>query len=199
MALLLLLMSCKTTHKTDDAQTRSQQWMYDGTGTWKYQHDTLTLVTNGPPTFDIRRPAAMALLPAGMSGRYEVEMDALSHAAADNVHGDILFIFSYQSPSRFYYTHLSGIVDAVHNGVFIVDDADRRRLDPFVDEAIMIDRQWHHYRLVHDTKTGLIEVYRDGSAQPYLRTHDKSFNTGRIGVGSFDDTATFAHVRFRKL
>ncbi len=42
---------------------------------------------------------------------------------------DVLLVVGYQSPTRFYYVHISSAGDAVHNGIFLVDNADRRRID----------------------------------------------------------------------
>ena len=40
---------------------------------------------------------------------------------------DVQLILGYQSPTQFYYVHLSAKTDAVHNGIFLVNNADRRR------------------------------------------------------------------------
>ena len=82
---------------------------------------------------------------------------------------DVELIFGYESPTRFYYVHLAGITNAVHNGIFLVADADRRRLDQPDSVPQMKDQAWHHVRLERDPASGRIEIFMDGSTTPVLK------------------------------
>ena len=67
---------------------------------------------------------------------------------------DVILVWNYQSPTRFYYAHLSQDNTIYpHNGIFVVNDADRLRIDdqwngtnsarlPAID-----DTDWHDVRL----------------------------------------------------
>jgi hypothetical protein len=90
--------------------------------------------------------------------------------------------------------HLSAVTDAVHNGIFLVADADRRRIDSGDAKPLLTDQQWHKVRLVRDGTTGKIDVYIDGSASPVLTAIDHTIAAGRVGLGSFDDTAEFREI-----
>jgi hypothetical protein len=103
-------------------------------------------------------------------------------------------IFGYQSPTRFYYVHMAGITNAVHNGIFVVADADRRRLDEPNSVPQMKDQAWHRVRLERDPATGSIEVFTDGSTTPALKAIDKTIASGRIGFASFDETGEFRNI-----
>ena len=104
---------------------------------------------------------------------------------------DVLLIFGYQSPTRFYYVHLSRKTDAVHNGIFLVNDVDRKRLDPPTSTGRLVDQEWHRVRLVRAAATGQIRVFFGSDENPILSAVDATLLTGRVGVGSFDETAEF--------
>jgi hypothetical protein len=103
-------------------------------------------------------------------------------------------VFGYTSPSRFYYVHLAGITNDVHNGVFLVAGADRRRIDPGTTPPQLRDQNWHDVRLVRDGSTGRVQVYVDHAAAPAWDLIDATFPAGRVGLGSFDDTGEFRNV-----
>ncbi|QDI92218.1 hypothetical protein EPH95_14315 [Salicibibacter halophilus] len=45
-------------------------------------------------------------------------------------------------------------------------------------------------RITHDADTGDIAVYMEGSEEPLMTANDTTFDSGRIGFGSFDDIGT---------
>ena len=47
----------------------------------------------------------------------------------------------------------------MHNGIFLVNDADRKRLDPPTSVGRLVDQQWHRVRLVRAAATGQIQVF----------------------------------------
>ena len=90
--------------------------------------------------------------------------------------------------------HLAGITNAVHNGIFLVADADRRRLDQPDSVPQMKDQAWHRVRLERDPASGRIEIFMDGSTTPVLKATDTTIAAGRIGFGSFDETGEFRNI-----
>jgi hypothetical protein len=167
------------------------EWEIDGTGRWRMRGGVLALFEAGVPAGPIRRPAAMAIFKGAPVGAFRLAVDLRSTAPADLAVRDVLLIFGYQSPTRFYYVHLSARTDAVHNGVFLVNDADRRRLDKPTTTGRLTDQAWHRVRLERDTATGRIDVFFDNAARPILSAADTTIVSGRVGVGSFDETAEF--------
>jgi hypothetical protein len=163
----------------------------DGNGTWEIADGKLVLSKAGIPGGPIRRPAALAILQSEPLVRATVRVDMRSTAAVEVKNRDLEIIFGYVSPTRFYYVHLAGITNDVHNGIFLVDDKDRRRIDDGKAAPQLTDREWHQVRLERDGASGRIEVFVDGSKEPALKATDTSIRSGRVGLGSFDDTGEF--------
>lgn len=163
----------------------------DGNGTWDVADGKLMLTKAGTPEGAIRRPAALAVLQSDPLLRATVEVEMRSTAALEVKNRDLEIIFDYVSPKRFYYVHLAGITDAVHNGIFLVDEKDRRRIDDGKAAPQLTDREWHRVRLERDGESGRIDVFVDGADQPALKATDTSIRAGRVGLGSFDDTGEF--------
>ena len=151
----------------------------------------LALEKAGVPEGPIRRPAAMAIARSDPFTDFTFDVDVRSTAPVDLAVRDVLLIFGYQSPTRFYYVHLAAKTDAVHNGIFVVNQVDRKRLDEPTSTARLTDQAWHHLKLERSTTSGSIRVFFDNAATPMLSVSDKTITSGRIGVGSFDETGEF--------
>jgi hypothetical protein len=173
---------------------RIADWTLDGSGTWDVAEGTLRLTKAGVPGGPIRRPAGLAILKSAPFTKLTLEAEIKSTAPVDLPVRDVELIFGYESPTRFYYVHLAGITNAVHNGIFVVADADRRRLDEPTSVPQMKDQAWHRVRLERDPSTGRIEIFMDGSTVPVLKATDTTIAAGRVGFGSFDETGEFRNI-----
>lgn len=173
---------------------RLADWTLDGSGTWDVADGSLRLTKPGTPGGPIRRPAALAVLKSAPFTRVTMEAEIKSTAPVDLPVRDVELIFGYESPTRFYYVHLAGITNAVHNGIFVVDHTDRRRLDEPDSAPQMKDQAWHRVRLERDPSTGRIEVFVDGSPTPALKATDTTIAAGRVGFASFDETGEFRNI-----
>jgi hypothetical protein len=170
-------------------------WSLDGSGSWAIAEGKLILEKAGKPAGPIRRPAALAVLKMEPLKRVTLKAEVRSTAPQDVLRRDVNLVFGYESPSRFYYVHLSGVTDAVHHGIFLVADADRRRIDDGKGQPQLKDQNWHRVRLERDGTTGRIEIYVDGSKVPVLVASDTTIRAGRVGLGSFDDTGEFRKIQ----
>ena len=166
----------------------------DGNGTWEGANGLLVLTKAGVPGGPIRRPAALAILQSQPLATATVQVEMRSTAPLEVKNRDLEIIFDYVSPCQFYYVHLAGITDPVHNGIFIVDGKDRRRIDDWKAAPQLTDREWHRVRLERDGESGRIEVFVDGANQAALKATDASIRAGRVGLGSFDDTGEFRRL-----
>jgi len=173
------------------------QWDLEGSGQWRMSGSVLQLHTAGVPAGPIRKPAAMAIFKSAPVGDFTLDVDLRSTAPVDLEVRDVLLILGYQSPTRFYYVHLSKKTDAVHNGIFLVKDADRKRLDAPTNVGRLVDQEWHRVRLVREVASGRIEVFFGADPNPVLSVVDGTLTTGRVGVGSFDETAEFKGLELR--
>jgi hypothetical protein len=163
----------------------------DGNGEWSIAGQTLVLAKAGVPGGKIRRPAALAILKSEPLSDLTMRLELRSTAPADLAVRDVQLIVGYQSPSQFYYVHLSAKTDAVHNGIFLVNNADRKRIDEPTSTARLTDQAWHRVRLERNVTTGTIAVYFDDLPAPILTATDRTLTSGRVGVGSFDETGEF--------
>ncbi len=172
-------------------------WTLDGSGVWAIRGGLLALEKAGTPSGPIRRPSALAVLRATPLRDLTVDLELRSTAPpVEQVpRRDALVIVGYESPTRFYYVHISAARDAVHNGIFLVADADRKRIDTQSERAILVDAAWHRVRVVREAASGRIEVFADDQAAPIMSARDTTIASGRVGVGSFDDTAEFRALR----
>lgn len=169
-------------------------WDLDGNGTWAVRGPVLVLEKAGVPGGKIRRPAALAILKSDPLTDLTYKLELRSTAPADLAVRDVQLIVGYQSPTQFYYVHLSAKTDAVHNGIFIVNNADRRRIDQPAATAHLTDQAWHRARLERDTASGRIAVFFDELPAPILSATDTTLAWGRVGLGSFDETAEFRNI-----
>lgn len=185
-----------TVRPTATPEALAREWTLDGSGTWAAHDGLLSLTIAGKPGGPIRRPSALAIVNGPDLSATTLEVDVRSTAALPSVtpRRDALLVVGYQSPTRFYYVHLSAARDDVHNGIFLVSDADRKRIDTLSQVTPLVDQAWHHARLVRTPATGRLEVFVDGSTEPIMVATDTTLAWGRAGVGSFDDTAEFRNV-----
>lgn len=174
-----------------------KDWFLDGSGKWQISDGKLELIKAGVPEGPIRRPAAIAVYKSKPFTKLTLEAQIRCMAPVhteESKYRDLILVFGYQSPSRFYYVHLSAITDEVHNGILVVNDADRRRLTPVEGKPLLVDQSWHRVRLTWDADSGEIAVYFDNSEKPVMRTTDKTIQKGQVGLGSFDDIGEFRDV-----
>ena len=179
---------------TFEAPSRLNEWTLDGSGGWEIKDGMLVLSKAGVPAGPIRRPAGLAILKSEPLGKVTFEVDLRSEEPEDLLVRDVDLIVDWQSPTRFYYIHLAAKTDDVHNGIFLVNDADRKRLDTPTGVPQLKDKAWHHLKLERDPASGRIAVSSDGAATPALQTVDKTLLSGRVGFGSFDETGQFKNV-----
>ena len=169
-------------------------WHLDGSGSWRIDAGKLILSKAGVPSGPIRRPAALAILKTKPLLHVSVEAEILSTAAPDVARRDLDIVVGYESPARFYYIHLSATSDDVHNGIFLVNNADRVRIDSGKGKPQLTDFSWHRVRVERDGRSGRIAVFMDGSATPDLEAIDTTISRGLVGLGSFDDTGEFRNI-----
>ena len=80
------------------------------------------------------------------------------------------------------------------NQIFIVNEADRTKISASTTEGTPWDDAWHWLRVRRDAESGSIEVFFDDMTRPVMTANDKTFQSGKVGVGSFDDRVDVAEV-----
>src|SRR5262245_10701055 len=117
--------------------------------------------------------------------------------ARDYPHRDVCLIFGHRDPAHFYYVHFGQKTDDHANQIFIVNGADRTKISTKTTDGTKWNDDWHRVRVARTVATGEIQVYFDDMKLPCMTATDKTFPSGRVGVGSFDDTADWTDVTVR--
>jgi hypothetical protein len=153
------------------------------------------LKTPGGQTSTIRKPGAYSILeePSFSSFTLTARVKCLRDPSVKG--RDVLIFFGYQDDTHYYYAHLSNTNDLVHNRILIVNGADRAPIGPSVTIPKLMGEGYYSLRLRRHLESGLIEVYLGDSDWPVMTAVDKTFGSGKIGFGSFDDTACFDDIR----
>lgn len=179
----------------------SDAWAFEDSTLWTSDKRVLDLVKPGEQTLGIRRPGAVATIKGTESvSDFHLTARVNSTQRTDVVGRDVILVFGYRSPEEFYYAHLSNDNTVMpHNGIFIVDHADRRRIDDQglenPPEARLDDEEWHSVRVDRNAGTGEIRVFMDNLRTPLMTATDTTFASGAIGFGSFDDTGSIQSIR----
>lgn len=170
---------------------------------WDYDGNQLVLTRAGTnPNDGVRRPFEYAIVSKGPE-LTDVTIDAevrLDERVSVN-NRDVIIVWNYQGPKRFYYAHFSQDNTIYpHNGIFVVDNADRRRIDDQWNGSVgappaVTDAEWHDVRVQYDADTGEIAAYVDGASEPLMTATDTTFSGGRVGFGSFDNYGRARHFR----
>lgn len=109
-------------------------------------------------------------------------------------HRDVVFVFGWQDEAHFYYVHFGEKADPHSCQVFIVNGADRTKISTKETTGIpWKDDTWHTLKVTREVD-GTILVYFDNMKETVLETKDTTFGAGRLGFGSFDDTAQFDDI-----
>jgi hypothetical protein len=115
----------------------------------------------------------------------------------DYGHRYAVIVFGYQDPAHFYYVHLGKQADDHANQIFIVNDAARTKISLTSTSGTNWDDEWHTVRVIRKTEEGIIEIYYDDMTKPVMTAKDKTFASGQIGVGTFDDTSDWDDIVVR--
>jgi len=146
----------------------------------------------------VRSPLNINLIKDVVVGSFVLELEMHS-TTKDYGHRDLCIFFGHQDPSHFYYVHIANVSDPHANSIFLVNDEPRVSIAKTRTEGTKWDENWHSVRLVRDVETGSIEVFFDDNPEPIMTAVDDHFKSGRIGVGSFDDTGQYDDVRIRAI
>jgi hypothetical protein len=139
-----------------------------------------------------RRPQQFALVKGVTVGSFTLETRVRREGSS------MMIAFNYVDSLHFYYTHLSkdpGAKVDVHNGIFLVDGAPRRRIAGIEADPALPDTNWHRVRVERDVASGSIKVFVDQENLPRFSVVDKTFKCGKVGLGSFDETGDYTDVK----
>lgn len=181
----------------------ADKWTPITAGKWRFPGTEAILAEAGTERPGPRRPFEYAMLSAGSEfGSVRIEGEVRLDSTLGDKARDAIIVFGHRSDTEFYYVHLStGNTSYAHNGIFIVNKADRRRIDDQWNASrkkgaapAIPDQRWHRVRVLRCADSGTIAVYLDGSRTPLMTAKDTTFRSGRVGFGSFDNTARLRNL-----
>ncbi|MFN3324603.1 MAG: hypothetical protein ACK5AZ_13990 [Bryobacteraceae bacterium] len=179
----------------DILEVFGHRWSVPLAADWKIDQEegapVLRLLTPRPMTAP-RRPYQFALAQTPSFQRVTVEAEVRRRQ------GSLIIVYAYRDPAHFNYAHLS--IDAAamaphHNGIFHVYGGERVRISSVRGKPSLATTDWHKVKLEFDGPNGRASVLVDGESNPSLEGVDLSLTEGRVGIGSFFETADFRNVR----
>jgi hypothetical protein len=196
---LALMLAVTAATAADSLDIFDRVWSVPNRADWKVSEQdgssVLHLVTSRGPMPGPRRPIQFALTNVPRYGRLSLEADVMPLGRS------LMIVFAYRDEAHFDYAHLSVDTAAqqpVHNGIFHVYGGERVRISAEQGPAAFAaSGRWFHVELTHDAGTGAVSVALDGKTVAALEAVDRSLGPGRVGLGSFDETAAFMKVKIR--
>jgi hypothetical protein len=171
--------------------TDESAWKVSDTGSSKVYSQFKKRSDYNPPH---RSPYNISLLKDVYVGDFDLLVKVKS-THPDYGHRDVCLFFGYQDPANFHYVHLGKKADAHANQIFIVNDKPRTKISLTSTDGTDWDDKWHDVKIERRVADGTIYVYFDDMKKPVMTAKNKTFTWGRIGLGSFDDTADFDDLR----
>jgi hypothetical protein len=135
-----------------------------------------------------RSPFHIALIADKVVGDFVLDV-RLRTTVEPYGHQDMCVFYGFESPEKYYYTHIAREADPHAHNVFLVNGADRKAIAKETTKGVDWKQHvWHEVRIARDAKAGTIKVYFEDMTKPIMTAEDKTFPKGYVGVGSFDDT-----------
>lgn len=119
----------------------------------------------------------------------------LAQTGREYGHRDLCVFFGHNDPTHFYYVHIATKSDDHANSIFLVNGAPRVSIAKERTPGTQWGQGYHNVRIVRKVDSGLIQVFFDDMEKPIMVAEDKTFVSGAIGFGSFDDTGNFDDIR----
>jgi len=143
----------------------------------------------------VRSPVNIALLANKVFGDVIIEA-VCQQTGKEYGHRDMIFVYGFQSPSKYYYTHIATKGDDHAHNCFVVNDAPRAKFASDVTTGANWGLgEWHHIRIERKASVGTVRIFFDDMAKPIMTGNDKTFGAGAIGFGSFDDTGKITGIK----
>jgi len=143
----------------------------------------------------VRSPLNIALVGGKVFGDCVIEAECLQ-TGKEYGHRDMVFVFGFEKPDQYYYTHIATKGDDHANQIFIVNKTPRLKISTKTNTGNNWGLGvWHKVRLDRRISTGSIKVYFDDLETPIMEATDTTFGKGWIGFGSFDDTGKVTRIR----
>ena len=143
----------------------------------------------------VRSPHIIGLIADRVFEDFILEADLLQ-TGKEYAHRDMCLFFGFSGKSRFYYCHIASRADNHAHNIFIVNDKPRIKIATKTTRGVDWGKgKWHKVRLERKASDGTIKVFFDDMTTPIMEANDKTFKSGCVGFGSFDDSGRIDNVR----
>jgi len=193
---LLLFAVLAASAFAESIEALGMKWTVPTAAEWKLEKDGDVPVLRmlvARPSQKPRRPIQFALAETADYQRVTVE------AEVKRLGKSLIIVYAYRDAGHFNYAHLSADEAAkvpVHNGVFHVYGGDRVRISPQRGPASLPSAdEWYRVKLTYDADSGIAGVTVNEKTFPALEAVDLSLGAGKVGLGSFFETALFRNVK----
>jgi len=183
---------------SDDFESGMDGWTGHGGGSWSVISD----VTAGSNVLDLSGSfspgangtlGAYAILDAADVGDFVLTGRFRSTSTA--AWRDLAVVFGYQDSTHYYAVFFNALDDNDTNGIFRVDPSGKTEISPTGIPGVLTDMAWHDFLIYRQGNT--IAVYFDGSLA--FTAKDSTYGTGKIGLGSLNDTGRFDDLRLWRI
>ena len=110
----------------------------------------------------------------------------------------LIIVYAWQDANHYNYAHISSdtaLQSNMHNGMFHIFGGERVRISSVDGPRSLPTQEWTPVKLVFDGESGRCYVEVNGKRNPSLEAVDLSLRSGRVGLGSFDETGEFRNVK----
>jgi hypothetical protein len=187
----------KTPPMAEKITAFGMQWAVINAADWTVDGPTVHLKTARPQQADPRRPIQFALAEMEPIGSFTIDVEVKRSAPK----GSLILVYAWQKDGYFNYVHLSDDAASkaeVHNGIFHCYGGDRVRISPKDGPGTLLTEDWYTMKVRYDAGKGLVECWVNGQTSPSLKGIDLSLGAGRIGFGSFFNTASFRNFKLTR-
>ena len=176
---------------TDWSMTDAKAWE------WKKDDKLPVLSLNGGSDYEpaVRSPRNIAWLKDLNLSSFVMEVN-VKQTGREYGHRDTCFFFNKNAADQYYYVHIATKADSHAHSIFKVNK--EPRISIVKDRTKGFDwgsELYHTVRIVRDAESGTIDVFVNDMTKAIMHTVDKTFTTGQIGIGSFDDQAYFNSIK----
>ena len=182
----------------EDFESGCERWSPTDPEAWKVieenGHHAYSLCAESKYEPAVRSPKNISLI-KGVNVTDFVLEAKLKQTGREYGHRDLCVFFGHGDPTHFYYVHIATKSDEHANSVFIVNGAPRVSVAKERTGGTNWGEGYHTVRVVRNVDSGLIQVFFDDMDKPIMVAEDKTFTSGAIGFGSFDDVGDFDDIR----
>jgi hypothetical protein len=182
---------------SEDFAKGADRWTMTDPKAWEVKKDgeksVLALVGSSEYSPSVRSPRSIAWINDLDIGSFVLEVK-VKQTGRDYGHRDMCFFFNKNGEVQYYYVHIATEADPHAHSIFKVNEEPRVSVVQERTEGWQWDDKYHTVRIVRDAESGSIDVYIDDMETPIMHTIDKTFTSGSLGIGSFDDTGHFDEV-----